>query len=110
LAAEACAAVAADIEERVQLAAAISDDDQRFARDSAELIVAGLRERARAPHAVPVLREDPLALVRKDLRRRVLLARHRARALTVGLDGSLEAGHGWKMGSRLRPRHGNFPN
>src|SRR5687768_10379931 len=83
----------ADVEERTQSIVRPAHDDQRFPRDRAQHVVAAPRDPARAPHAAPLPREDPLPFLGENLRRGVVLARHRVGALLIGRHRALKGRH-----------------
>src|SRR5207247_6958790 len=83
--AEARAAVAADVVVRMPLARLIAQHDDALARDLHDEVVARRRQRGVAPHTDPMACEDALLLLGEDLRRRVVTAGQRPRALLIAL-------------------------
>ena len=92
-AAEPRAAMAAHVEEGAQRAGAIAQDDDRLVGDRTRHVIAGGSERRGAPDAIPAAGVDALQLLGQDLRRDVVLARQRARALNEGSGGAPELTH-----------------
>src|SRR5262249_30662483 len=65
----------------------VSHDDDRFTRDLANDEIARIRETVRTANAIPLAREDAVALGRENRGIGVRFARHRSRAAAVCGDG-----------------------
>src|SRR5438105_8229525 len=91
--AESRAAMAADIVIRAPLAGLVAQDDDALTGDLRQHVIAWICKSGISADADPVVLKDALLLCRKNLRRRVVAAGERARALLITLDRLQEGRH-----------------